>query len=39
MADLTWRGFILGGAVYTHEDERHWTDPSVWDDEESSSGL
>ena len=33
----SWRGFILGGAVYTHEDERHWTDPSVW--EESASAY
>ena len=27
----SWSGFILGAAVYTHEDDRHWTDPSVWE--------
>ena len=32
-----WSGFIVGGAVYTHEDDRHWTDPSVWDIEELES--
>ena len=32
-----WSGFNVGGAVYTHEDDRHWTDPSVWDIEELES--